>query len=488
MVNSISRASLGALLGIAPTTPLETSEMRKELSIHFITAERSTPRLRCFTASLMNACGILGIRVVDRDEAVGPDGKLKPGIVVIAPGNFSDKNLAINLAGTLYDNIIVGVHDEPPPLTGISSPQEKLDGIVRKLAWDMVHISIYVTADSWTVCTMNGGVVAFEGSCPLPSDVQKTLVPKLTAQVVPPKSSDLDLRPGALLTGSPEMETLARDFARAGRLWENNDYLLTHTSREGLDYRTPFYRKIVARYLDQRSGMSYGFFARQLPCAVPASLPAKEAGLAAEKLEKNTTPLLRIGERSFVPVKAFDQWHLVEPVPVMVVATRSGCMKTRIDPSADLVALRLEGGRVTFITPEGLPESIISRPSFDTLTMLSHALGNSIIASIMRTLRPSWRFPRILAENGASMTHWHGSPDRNVMPEGYFLHGLHNPPVSCSTPQSAAYSLLGKIDALEQALHVNREYRGDIHVEPNHGTNIVGLLSLEETASAINVK
>jgi len=488
MKQSISPASLGFLLGIAPSTPLETDAMRKELRLHFIPAEHNTPGLQCFTASLMNACRILGIRVLDRNDALGPDGKFKPGIVIIAPGNFSDTDLAINLVGTLYDNIIVGVHDEPPPLTAGSSPQEKLDGIVRKLAWDMVHISIYVTADSWTVCTMNGGVVAFEGSCPLPSDVLKTLVPKLTAQVVPPKSSDLDLRPGALRTGSAETEALARDFTRAGRLWEKNDYLLTHTSREGLDYRTPFYRKIVARYLDQRSGMSYGFFARQLPCAVPASFPAQEAGLPTESLEKGAEPSFCIDGRTFVPVKVLDEWHLVEPVPVTVVATRSGCRKTRIDPSADLVALRLENGRVTLMTPEGLPESTVSRPSFDTLTMLSHALGNSLIASIMKTLRPSWRFAGSLADNGASMTHWHALPDRDILPDGYFLHGLDNPPVSCSTPQSAAYSLLGKIDALEQALRENREYRGDIHIEPNHGTNIVGLLSLEETASAINVK
>ncbi|MCG8345205.1 MAG: hypothetical protein MI685_08635, partial [Chlorobiales bacterium] len=73
-----------------------------------------------------------------------------------------------------------------------------------------------------------------------------------------------------------------------------------------------------------------------------------------------------------------------------------------------------------------------------------------------------------------------------IVPEGYFTHGSQNPPVSCSTPQSAAYSILGKIEALEQALREDRDYQGDIHIEPNHGTNIVGLLSLADTAALIN--
>ncbi|NTU98160.1 MAG: hypothetical protein HGA62_10160, partial [Chlorobiaceae bacterium] len=65
-------------------------------------------------------------------------------------------------------------------------------------------------------------------------------------------------------------------------------------------------------------------------------------------------------------------------------------------------------------------------------------------------------------------------------------HGNMNPPVSCSTPQSAVFSITGKIDALENAIEQGKEYRGDVHIEPNHGTNIVGMLSLAATAAAMN--
>ncbi len=486
MSNSISLASLGHLLGISPTTPLATTDMCARLAITLVPAKQNTPRLQCFTASLLNACKLLGIQVLSEEEACNSDGKFKSGVVVLVPGTFSDELLAINRVSTLYNNIIVGILDEEPPLTESSSPQEKLDRIVGKLAWDMVHLSIYITGDNWTICTMNGGVVRFEGSCPLPSDVLKTLVPKLTAQVVPPKSSDLDYRPGAFRTGMTEIQEVVTDFTECGRLWSANRYLLTHTSRETLEYRSPLYRKIVARYLDQRSGMSYGFFARQQPVSAPPALLLKESGVFFSEPELRSTPLLYLENKHYVPVLVMNEWFLVEPVPVSVITTRSGCKKTSLNPETDLVALSLDNGTITLMTPHGLPETTVSRPSFDTLTILSHALGNAFISSILQQILPSSKFPGTLSRKGASMTHWHGYPEQSVIPEGYFLHGNDNPPVSCSTPQSAAYSLLGKIEALEQALHENRDYQGDIHIEPNHGTNIVGLLSLVETASLIN--
>jgi len=486
MSNSISLASLGHLLSIPPSTPIDTGAMCKQLQIVFVQPETKTPRLQCFISSLMNACKLLGIRVLSEQEACRADGKFNPGVVVIVPGTFKDEQLAINRVTTLYDNIIVGVHDEPPPLTERSSPQERLDRIVSKLAWDMVHISIYVTAENWTVCTMNGGFVRFNSSCPLPSDVLQTLVPKLTAQVVPPKPSDFDHKPGAFKIREPENQDLCRDFIECGKIWSSNNYLLTHTSRETLAYRSPLYRKIVARYLDQRSGMSYGFFARQQPVSAPPALHPEDSGISLSEEELRDLPHLSLNNKHYVPLRVLNKWYLVEPVPVTVITTRSGCKKTDLNPETDLLAITLDKSRITLMTPEGLPETTIVKPSFDTLTILAHALGNTFISSILQTIRPSWRFADILGRKGASMTHWHGFPEETVFPEGYFSHGSDKPPVSCSTPQSAVYSLSGKIEALEQALETNREYYGDIHIEPNHGTNIVGLRSLAETATIIN--
>jgi hypothetical protein len=345
----------------------------------------------------------------------------------------------------------------------------------------MVHILIFVTDRSWTICTMNGGVVTFNTPRPLREDVRNTLVPKLTAQVVPPRAEDLDIEQGALQTGTSEFEAVAEDFLLCSALWSSNACLLTHTSTEGLEYRSEFYKRIVARYLDQRSGMSYGFFACQLPVAVQPAMVAEESGWREDLDEQKP---------GMVQIRVQGRTMLVAVPQVRVITTRSGCRKNHLDAKNDLVEIGLTQrngrGRAYLKTPPGCSPDIAVKPSFDTLTILAHALGNALVASILMRLRPKAGFPQHLAHFGASMTHWHDYPLNELLPDGYHLHGEQNPPVACSTPQSAAYSLLGKIAALENALDQGTSYRGDVHVEPCHGTNIVGMLSLAETAGLMN--
>ncbi|MEI8186733.1 MAG: hypothetical protein WCG19_08550 [Chlorobiaceae bacterium] len=481
MSNSISSGALHQLLGIPLDTPLSIDEMCKRLKPVIYPAPVLSSRLEQFCHFLVSAMQSLEITVLSEEEASGHDGRFAPGTAIFAPGYFPDNLLTINRVATLYNNIIVGIYDEPAPISTDALPQQRLDTIVGRLARDMVHILIFVTGHSWTICTMNGGVVTFNTPYPSREDVRCTLVPKLTAQVVPPRPEDLDIEHGLLQTGTTEFETVANDFLQCSARWSNNSSLLSHTSTAGLEYRSDFYKRIVARYLDQRSGMSYGFFARQLPVTVQPAFYCRSSGPIAHS-GKPTPGMaeIRVREKTF----------LVHVPKVSVITTRSGCRKNNLDPKKDLVEIGLiqeQGrGRVYLKTPEALSSDHAAKPSFDTLTILAHALGNALAASILMTLRPGASFPCHLARFGASITHWHDYPQSELLPEGYFLHGEENPPVSCSTPQSAAYSLRGKIEALEKALEHGSEYRGDVHVEPNHGTNIVGMLSLAETAELLN--
>ncbi|MCX6177894.1 MAG: hypothetical protein NT163_00715 [Chlorobiales bacterium] len=481
MSNSISSGSLHKLLGIPLDTPLSIDEMCKRLKPVIYPAPILTIRLEKFCHALITTLQSLDITVLSAEKASGSDGRFAPGTVIFAPGYFPDNLLAINRVATLYNNIIVGIYDEPAPLTPDALPQQRLDAIVSRLARDMVHILIFVTDRGWTICTMNGGVVSFNTPYPSREDVRSILVPKLTAQVVPPRPEDLDIKHGRLQTSTEEFEAVADDFLQCSNLWSSNSCLLTHTSTAGLEYRSDFYKRIVARYLDQRSGMSYGFFARQLPVAMQ---PAFICG-STDLMTDNNSQI-----KSMVQIRVLECTFLVHVPQVSVITTRSGCRKNHLDPKKDLVEIGLiqnpDGCRAYLKTPEGFSSDDIAKPSFDTLTILAHALGNALIASILMTLRPKTSFPYHLARFGASITHWHDYPQIDLLPEGYFLHGERNPPVSCSTPQSAAYSLQGKITALEKSLETGKEYRGDVHIEPNHGTNIVGMLSLSETAELLN--
>ncbi len=482
MSNTLTSSSLNQLLGIPLDTPLTLDEMCKRLKPVIYPAPVLSGRLDQFCGTLLAAMQSLGITVLSGKEATGNDGRFAPGTVILAPGYFPDNLLAINRVATLYNNIIVGIYDEPAPVNTDSLPQKRLDAIVGRLARDMVHILIFITDHTWTICTMNGGVVTFNSPNPSREAVRSTLVPKLTAQVVPPKSEDFAIQNGQLDTSSPEFDSIAKDFLQCSALWSSSTSLLTHTSTEGLEYRSDFYKRIVARYLDQRSGMSYGFFARQLPVNVnPAHYSTHDCRMTAQ--EKQIKRLIEI--------RIHGNIFRVNLPDISVITTRSGCRKNNLDPIKDLVEIGLiqgpDGGKAYIKTPEKLSSTDdISKPSFDTLTILAHALGNALTASILMTLNPKASFPQHLSRFGASITHWHDYLQIELLPEGYFLHGKENPPVSCSTPQSAAYSLRGKMEALEQALDNGTEYRGDVHVEPNHGTNIVGMLSLSETAELLN--
>jgi len=472
MTERISSFWLNRLLGIPTATPLNPASMSAQLRVAICPAPELSPRLRDFSAALREAFRQCGASVADEAPENGRPSRFEAGTAVIAPGSFPDKLLPINRVSTLYNNLIVGVYDEPPPVRDGQTPQETLDAVIGRLAWEMVHLLIYVTDESWTVCSMNGGITTFDTPLPEAGDVLESLIPKITAQVVPPRDGDLELRHGTLETSTPEFHEITGDFVECGRRWAANPRFMNHTSRESLDYRNDFYRKIVSRYLDDRSGMSYGFFARQLPVAVKPALEAVDT----DKVDENLIPVTVAGKQLLVPVPN-----------VRILTTRSGCRKTAIDPERDLVEIGLDaGGKPWLATPAGLPEDFVTRPSFDTLTIIAHAVGNAVIASILRTLRPESRFPKLLERFGSGMTHWHHYPDDDMIPKGYIKHGRENPPVSCSTPQSAAYSLLGKLDALELALEAGIDYLGDVHIEPGHGTNIVGTRSLSGMAMFLN--
>jgi len=476
MTRHISPFWLNRLLGIPASTPLTPRSMASTLRVAFCPAPELSQRLQSFSAALCEALSECEVTIVEA-TGDGRESRYEAGTALIAPGCFADDNLPISRVSTLYNNLIVGVYDEAPPVHGGQTPQETLDAVIGRLAWEMVHLLIYVTETSWTVCSMNGGITTFETPLPETRDVLESLIPKLTAQVVPLRDGALELRPGALDVTTQEFLTFANDFVECGCIWAGNPRFMNHTSRESLAYRNAFCRKIVSRYLDDRSGMSYGFFARQLPVKVAPAMEAQGSEVAPPVDGQCIVPVTIAGKRLLVPVPA-----------VRILTTRSGCRKTSIDPRHDLVEISFGNGRAELATPNGLPDDLVSKPSFDTLTIIAHAVGNAIIASILFTLAPGSRFPGLLERFGCGMTHWHYYPDEDMVPDGYVVHGFDNPPVSCSTPQSAAYSLLGKLEALERALEEGNgnDYLGDIHIEPGHGTNVVGTRSLAKMAMFLN--
>jgi hypothetical protein len=463
------------ILGFERRVPLSPGEMARSLRVTFYPVHAASERVRAFAGQLRQALARCDVEVLEYDEARDPrrDDRLQEGLVVIAPGESPMGNLPIDHVPNLRKTTIVGIVDGPCPAEEGTTDQAKLNAVVRTLGWYVVQTVIYVDDNTWTVCTMNGAIIPCSRGAGMAADVLSILVPKLAAPVVPPHAADFEVRPGALDLGDPRYAPYVDDFVRSGPLWEKTDLFLFHTSLEALDFRSPFYKRIVAAYLDHRSGMSYGFLARQTAVSVqPANVLEDRPGSLDEAADH------------LVTVNLAGKSYRMEIPDVWVFTTRSGCDKAHLDPRRDVLLMGLSHGRVIFETPKGLDPRIDCRPSYDTLTILAHAVGNAVVASALARIHPTTSFALEMQNRGCALAHWHGSVDRQLLPEGYAVYGDANPPVSCSTHQAALFALMGKITALNETLGKGSEFRGDLHVEPHHGVNMTGrsLVELAEWA------
>lgn len=467
------------LLGIPDDAPLHPREMAARLRVTFPPPHEASAALQQFTQRLQDRLADLGAEVIPYERALNDAGKIREGIVVVEQGEGPDDDLAIRRVSSLYRNPLVALYDREPPIAPDATLQETLDGIVGVLAWNLTHIPVFIHGGRWTICTMNGAVIRCGSTEDLDGDVLDALVPKLAAQVTPPDPATYTVREGALDLAhlGPEVE----DFVAGARAWDASGLLLAHTSLDVLRYRNRFFRRIVAAYLDHRTGMSYGFLARQLAVDMPRARRLDDAPAEIRAMDWETQPVRDLDGvwTACAHVGGID-W-LVEVPDVSVLCTRSGCEKTRIDPERDLVRLTLSRDRIYFDTPPEA-DTAHTRPSYDTLAILSHAVGNALAAAILRASHPAAPFAKTLATTGLALAHWHGYPEVGAAPDGFVIHGETNPPVSCSTPQSAAFALVGKLGALGRAMARGDRYLGDVHVEPHHGTNLSGAMTLAAAA------
>lgn len=467
------------LLELSGPIPLTCDDMARSLAVTFYPPHQENNRLNRFSSALKKALNECGVTVIPFDQSLDPENenRIKPGIVTIEQGEGRNKDLAIRRVSSLYHNPVVTILDGPPPIPQNPTLQETLDSIVGVLAWNLTHVPVFVEDNRWTFCTMNGAVVEC-GNWENPRDeVMNSLIPKLSAQVVPPHRDDIVFRERIFDPVQEGHEGHIHDFMNAAETWKENGLMLAHTSIEDLKYRNRYYKRIVSAYLDHRTGMSYGFLVKQLPAEIR---PAVELQNHQSKHAGND-----MDRKKYVQVAFADKEYLVYMPDIWLLSTRSGCNKTSLKPDHDILKLGLYNGKITIDTPLKLSAEEC-RPSYDTYAILAHAAGNVIVASLLEHFSPGSEFAEALRINGLSISHWHGYPDQSYPLHGYLQHGDTNPPVSCSTPQSASYAFTGKLKALEQNPSQIHQYRGDIHVEPHHGTNISGSLNLTETAKWVD--
>lgn len=463
------------ILGFRNPVPLTAPEMAKSLKVAVFPVIRSNTQLETFVGRLCQALTHCGVKVISYKQALaeGVNGRIGKDTVLIAPGEGEAGNLAIDHVPSLLNNTVVSVLNGSSLGSRGASLQNRIDGLVSALVWHMAHIIIYVDDATWTLCTMNGSMDTFS----LDSLEERTLyslIPKLAAPIIPPQIDDFDVLVDSFDPTDPRYDSHVADMVAGANVWHQTGLLASQTKISDLAFRTAKYRRIASAYLSWRTGMSYGFLARQLPTSIPAAVHLDQAPRILRLLDWDQRDFYTVDDHLCVGVKLNDKRLIVRVPTVTVLCTRSGCEKTKLVPATDLLQLHLSGGVLAVHRPKGIPGDVDCQPSFDTWTILAHAVGNSIVASVLARFRETADFYLTLKQHGVAMAHWHGFLDTTDLPRGYYLHGAANLPVSCSTPQAAIHALSGKLASLQQNLADDVEFLGDVHVEPSHGTNITG--------------
>jgi hypothetical protein len=465
--------------------PLTSEDMAKSLRVAFYPAISSNHNVDSFLEKLRSCLIGCEVNIIAYQQALneGREGRIGKGIVLVAPGEGKTGDLAIDHVTSLSNNTVVAVLGGKHPGLGAGALQKRVDALVSALVWHMAHVIIYVDDATWTVCNMNGAIDTYSHDA-LKERVLDSLIPKLAAPIVPPQKDDFEIEKQPFNASVRDYEPQIRDMLTGSVLWGKAGLLASQTKMTELEFRTARYRRIASAFLSHRTGMSYGFLARQLPLIAAPAVDLDEGPTAVRLLDWGQKDFYEIEGQLYVALKLMNKRYLIRVPDVSVICTRSGCEKTQLDPDKDLLRLSLVDGRVFVAVPKYWGIENECQPSFDTVTILAHAVGNAIVASALAKLKSSATFHTMLERNGLALAHWHGFVHASELPQGYQLHGLTNPPVSCSTPQAAIFALSGKLIALQRSLEADVEYVGDVHVEPSHGTNITGN-SLVELAGLV---
>ena len=446
---------LRSLLGIRSPVALTCEEMIRSLQVTFFPYNSCNERVTVFTDALKETFAELGVRVLPFETLLKRGRRLRipKGVVMVAAGESVNGRLPIDYASSLYENPILGIFDSPCPVGHSHTSQERLDGLMSVFAWHMVHNAIFLDGNIWALGTSNGAIASFSFSESFTQAVRGTLIPRIAAGIIPPRDHQLVVRTRKFDPSSPETEAVVNEFTEAGKQWAQRGGMLAHTPVSSLSFRSNRYRRLGSLYLDGRTGISFGFLAWQLPI--------RDCSKSHQEAE-------------FRFALPFGSADLILP-DIQVIGIRSGCDKTRLDPETDLVRLTLSNGRIIFDLPPGAKRLPDCRPSYDTLTILSHALGNALIAQLNQHFGCAGPLEEKVRSTGTGITHWHGYPAHEVCPQGFRIHGEDRPPVACSTPQSALFGILGKLESYVNVREAGTELAGDLHIEPLHGTNLSGL-------------
>lgn len=398
--------------------------------------------------------------------------RIKSGISIIAVGNSNAKEFPIDYTSSFRNSSVVTILDMPNSISKESTFHEHFNMAMMLFAQYMTNIVIGVNQKEWILYNFNASHPIYPLKENFKENIMKALISKIVAPIRPYRFSDFLVQPNHFKVDDEPYKKLIADFVASGPLLEKVGLYPKGKKIDDLPFRNQFYRLIGKIHLDNRSGMSYGFLALQLPSNLPELVLFDKFSDKNVFLQTQKDYIIKEDGTIFVAMELPQGKYVLEIPDVFVLSQRSGSDKTNFNAKKDLIKLGLTKGVMTLETPEGLVLTSDFKPSFDTKVILAHAVGNAIVAAILKHFRKGSRFTGLIEEKGIALVHWHGYVDPEFVPDNVYVHGAHNPHVSCSSPQSAIYAIDGKLKSFYKTLIDETDYLGDMHIEPHHGTNM----------------
>lgn len=398
--------------------------------------------------------------------------KIKSGISVIMTGEYDDGSLPIDHVSSFRKSSVIAIMDMPGHITAETDFFQHFDTAMESFAHHMANIVILVQGTEWVLYNFNASHPRYDRAKHFREDVLHGLIPKIVAPIRPLRFQDMVYVRETFDPTDAHHKPFTTDLVENSRLLESTGLYPPGKKLTDLPFRSDFYRWIGAIHLDQRSGMSYGFLARQMPTTLPELIPDSELKTRFGAQMNEQRDFFWVGDDLYAILQLPQGRFGIRVPEVWVLSQRSGSNKTHMDPQRDLVKLGLKNGNMYIQAPRGLTLASDYRPSFDTGAILAHAVGNAIVASILHHFNAQDRFAAQIATEGAALVHWHGYVDPMKLPDGWVIYGANNPNVSCSSPQASLYALQGKFERFNESFTGGRPYYGDIHIEPHHGSNM----------------
>ena len=529
----LSQKAIQKILGLGEElAPLKPEEMARHLTVTFYPEEGQifSPRAKSFSDRLKQALIKLGVNVLPYEESlvsipfvqilwgyakalsnnfrvavnkllsipnskhyitlkiisqIRKGKKIRKRVRVIALGEGPTGNLPMDNVASFTHSTVVTILDMPEGIDEGSDFYVHFDTAFKLFAYHMTNIVIGVGEKKWILYNFNASHPMY----PLDKDFEKhllySLIPKLAAPIRPPRLSSFILKRGFFDVDDIKHVPFVKDLVESGPVLEKTGLYPAGKSVHELAFRNEFYEWVGRVHLDHRSGMSFGFLARQLPVKLPPVLAFTEAKKRFGDSVPAEGDYFTFGGAIFVIIHTAHGRVCVEVPEVWVLTQRSGANKTRISPHKDIIKMGLVKGKKVLETPRGLKLLSYFKPSFDTEVILAHAVGNAIFGAVLKYFHPGSVFAETLEKSGMAISHWHGYINPKFIPAGWHVYGQDCPPVSCSSPQSAVYAFQGKEKAFLESVARGEEYLGDVHVEPQHGTNI-NYGSLKELGKFLN--